>query len=53
MKKMEKVEGPDADKSEKIKLEFLMDTDIQASRYTQQFANLKYIMDAQRNGSSG
>jgi hypothetical protein len=32
VKKVDKVDGPDADKSECIKLEFLMDTDIPASK---------------------
>jgi hypothetical protein len=37
-KKMDKVDGPDADKSEWIKLEFFMDTDNPASKYSRQFA---------------
>jgi hypothetical protein len=38
MKKMDKVDGPDKDKSEWIKLEFLMDPDNPASKYSRQFA---------------
>jgi hypothetical protein len=43
MKKMEKVNGTDVDKSEWIKLEFLMDPDNQTSgsKYSRQFAILK------------
>jgi hypothetical protein len=43
MKKMDKVDGPDADKSEWIKLEFLMDSDNPAldSKYSRQFAIFK------------
>jgi hypothetical protein len=43
VKKVDKVDGTDADKSEWIKLEFLMDPDIPAmgSKYTQQLAILK------------
>jgi hypothetical protein len=33
VKKMDKVDGPDADTSEWIKLEFLMDQDNPASKY--------------------
>jgi hypothetical protein len=33
VKKMDKVHGPDADKPEWIKLEFLMDLDNPASKY--------------------
>jgi hypothetical protein len=33
-----KFDGPDADKSEWIKLEFLIDPDNQAFKYPQQFA---------------
>jgi hypothetical protein len=38
VKKMDKVDGTDVDKSEWIKLEFLMDPDNPASKYSQQFA---------------
>jgi hypothetical protein len=38
---MDKVDGPDADKSEWIKLEFLMDTDNSASKYSRKFAIFK------------
>jgi hypothetical protein len=41
VKKMDKVDRPDADKSEWIKLEFLMDLDNPASKYSQQFALFK------------
>jgi hypothetical protein len=43
VKKMDKIDGPDADKSEWIKLEFLMDPDnpILGSKYSQQFAFFK------------
>jgi hypothetical protein len=41
VKKMDKVDGPDADKSEWIKLEFLMDPDNPASKYSRQFAIFK------------
>jgi hypothetical protein len=41
VKKMDKVNRPDADKSEWIKLEFLMDLDNPASKYSQQFALFK------------
>jgi hypothetical protein len=43
VKKVDKVDGPDADKSEWIKLEFLMDPDKPAlgSKYYQQFAIFK------------
>jgi hypothetical protein len=34
LKKMEKADGPDADKSECIKLEFLMDPDNPVSKYS-------------------
>jgi hypothetical protein len=34
VKKMDQVDGPDADKSEWIKLEFLMDPDNPASKYS-------------------
>jgi hypothetical protein len=43
VKKVGKVDGPDADKSEWIKLEFLMDPDNPAlgSKYSRQFAIFK------------
>jgi hypothetical protein len=43
VKKMDKVDGPDADKSEWIKLEFLMDPDNLALdyKYSRQFAIFK------------
>jgi hypothetical protein len=43
VKKMDKVDGPDMDKSECIKLEFLMDADNPASgsKYSRQFAIFK------------
>jgi hypothetical protein len=55
VKKMDKVNGPDADKSEWIKLEFLMDPDNPASgfKYYQQFAIFKDGCNTQRIGSSG
>jgi negative regulator of genetic competence, sporulation and motility len=40
-KKMDKVDGPDTDKSEWIKLEFLMETENPASKYSRQFAIFK------------
>jgi hypothetical protein len=52
VRKMEKNDGPDMDKSEWIKLEFLMDPDNPASKYSQQFAVLSSRIDAQRSGSS-
>jgi hypothetical protein len=44
VKKVDKDDGPDTDKSESIKLEFLMDLDNSAldSKYSQQFAIFKY-----------
>jgi hypothetical protein len=41
VKKMDKVDGPDADKSELIKLEFLMDPNNPSSKYSRQFAIFK------------
>jgi hypothetical protein len=38
VKKIDKVYGPDAEKSEWIKLEFLMDLGNPDSKYSQQFA---------------
>jgi hypothetical protein len=37
VKKMDKFDGPDTDKSEWIKMEFLMDPDNPASKYSRQF----------------
>jgi hypothetical protein len=53
VKKMDKVDEPDTDKSEWIKLEFLMDTDNpeSGSKYSRQFAIFKDR--CQRIGSSG
>jgi hypothetical protein len=44
MKKMDNVDGPDADKSDWIKLEFLMDPDNPAldSKYSRQFSIFKH-----------
>jgi hypothetical protein len=55
VKKMDKVDGPDADKSEWIKLEFLMDPDNPAldSKYSRQFVIFKDACKFQRIGSSG
>jgi hypothetical protein len=55
VKKMDKVDGPDADKSEWIKLESLMDPENPAldSKYSQQFAIFKDGFNFQRIGSSG
>jgi hypothetical protein len=41
MKKMDKVDGTEVDKSVWIKLEFLMDPDKPASKYSRQFAIFK------------
>jgi hypothetical protein len=41
MKNMKKMDGPDADKTELIKLEFIMDSDNLASKYSEQFIFLK------------
>jgi hypothetical protein len=41
VKKMDKVDGPDAEKSEWIKLEFLMDPDYPPSNYSRKFAIFK------------
>jgi hypothetical protein len=41
VKKIYKVDGPDAGKSEWIKLEFLMDLDNPASKYIRKFATFK------------
>jgi hypothetical protein len=55
VKKMNKVDGTDTDKSEWIKLEFLMDPDNPAlgSNYSRQFAIFKDGCKFQRIGSSG
>jgi hypothetical protein len=53
VKKMVKVDGTDADKSEWIKLEFLMDPDNPASKYSRQFAIFKDRCKLQKIGSSG
>jgi hypothetical protein len=55
VKKMDKVDGTDAEKSEWIKLEFLMDPDNPAldSKYSQQFAIFKDGWNTERIGSSG
>jgi hypothetical protein len=41
VKKMDKVGGPDVEKSEWIKFDFFMDPDNPASKYSQQFAIFK------------
>jgi hypothetical protein len=41
VKKMDKVDEPDADKSERIKVEFLMGADTPSSKYSRQFAIYK------------
>jgi hypothetical protein len=41
VKKIDKVDGHDTEKSEWIKLKFLMDPDNPASKYSQQFAIFK------------
>jgi hypothetical protein len=38
---MDKVDGPDVDKSKWVKLEFLMDPDNPASKYSRKFAFFK------------
>jgi hypothetical protein len=53
VKKMNKFDGPDTDKSERIKSECLMDPDNPASKYSQQFAIFKDGCEFQRSGSSG
>jgi hypothetical protein len=52
VKKMDKVDGPDADKSDWIKMEFFIDPDIPASKYSRQFYIFKDGCKAQRRGSS-
>jgi hypothetical protein len=39
---MDKIDGPDADKSELIKLKFLMNPDNTASKYSRQFTIFKH-----------
>jgi hypothetical protein len=41
VKKIDKVDGPDVDKSESINLEFLMDPDNPALKYSRQFTIFK------------
>jgi hypothetical protein len=55
VKKMDKVDGTDADKLEWIKLEFFMDPDNAASgsKYSQQIDIFKDGCKFQRIGSSG
>jgi hypothetical protein len=55
VKKADKVDGPDADKSEWINLEFLMYPENPAldSKYSRQFAIFKDGCNFQRSGSSG
>jgi hypothetical protein len=55
VKKMDRVDGTEADKSEWIKLKFLMDPDNPAldSKYYQQFDNFKDGCNTQMSGSSG
>jgi hypothetical protein len=42
VKKTDKVDGPDTDESELIKMEFLMDLDTPASNYSLKFDKFKY-----------
>jgi hypothetical protein len=49
VKKMDKVDGPDAGKSEWIKLELLMDPDTSASNDSRQFAIIKDESITQRS----
>jgi hypothetical protein len=53
VKKMDRVDGPETDKSEWIILEFLIDPDNLASKYSRQFAIFKDGCNFQRIGSSG
>jgi hypothetical protein len=55
VKKVYKVDGTDVKKSERIKLEFLMDPDNPASgsKYSRQFIIFKDGCNFQRIGSSG
>jgi hypothetical protein len=52
VKDMDKVDGSDADKSEWIKLEFLMDPENPDSKYPRQFAIFKDGCNFQRCESS-
>jgi hypothetical protein len=51
--KMDRIDGPDADKSEWIKLEFFIHPNNPASKYSRQFAIFKDGCNFQRIGSSG
>jgi hypothetical protein len=55
VKKMDKVDGTDAGKSEWVKLEFLIDPENPASvfKYSRQFSIFKDGCNNQRIGSSG
>jgi hypothetical protein len=55
VKKIDKVDGHDTDKSESIKLEFLMDPDNPASgsKYSRQFSIFKDGCKCQSSRSSG
>jgi hypothetical protein len=53
VKKMDRVDGPDADNPEWIKLEYLMDPAKPASMYSWNFAIFKDGCNFQRIGSSG
>jgi hypothetical protein len=53
VKKMDKADGPDADKSEWIKVEFLMNPERPVSKYSLQFAVFKDGYNIQSSGSSG
>jgi hypothetical protein len=53
VKKIDKVDGTDADKSKWIKLKFLMDPDNPAFKYSRQFVIFKYGCNTQWIGSSG
>jgi hypothetical protein len=50
---MDKVDGLDKDKSERIKSVFLIDPENSASKYSRQFAIFKNGCKFQRIGSSG
>jgi hypothetical protein len=51
--KVDKVDWTETDKSEWIKLEFIMDPENPASKYYRQFAIFKDECNTQRIGSSG
>jgi hypothetical protein len=53
VKKMDKVDGPDADKSEWIKLEVVMDPDNPASKHSRLFIIFKDRYKIHGRGSSG